>query len=54
MDTRPQLFRETLRRRPTLGEVLAPVLAVLGAAALLALIVATIVWLNSNPDVIAS
>lgn len=47
MDTRPQLFRETPRVRPTLGELLPPLLGVIGAGALLAGIVAIIVWVNS-------
>jgi hypothetical protein len=47
MDSRPQLFRQTLRRRPTVGEVLPLLLALLGAAAFLASIVAILVWLNS-------
>jgi hypothetical protein len=53
MDTRPQLFRENLRRRPTLGEIVAPLLALLGAGALLAVIVVAIVWVNSAPDILA-
>jgi hypothetical protein len=47
MDQRPQLFRQQLRRRPSLGELLPLLLALTGAGALLALIVAIIVWANS-------
>lgn len=47
MDQRPQLFRQELRRRPSLGEVLPLLLALAGAGTLLGLIVAIIVWANS-------
>jgi hypothetical protein len=47
MDQRPQLFRQELSRRPRLGELLPLLLTLAGAVALLALIVAIIVWANS-------
>lgn len=47
MDTRPQLFRETPRTRPTLGELLPPILGLVGAGALLAVIVSILLWVNS-------
>ena len=49
MDDRPQLFRENLRRRPSLRDLVGPLLALLGGCALLALIVRFIVWLNVEP-----
>jgi fatty acid desaturase len=49
MDTRPQLLRETPRRRPSLGEILPPLLVLVGATALLASIVAIIMWVSSAP-----
>lgn len=47
MDQRPQLFRQELRRRPSLGEVLPLLLTLAGALALLALIAGIIVWANT-------
>ena len=50
MDDRPVLYRTELRRRPSLGDILPPLLAVLGSAAFLALIVAVLVWVGSNAE----
>jgi hypothetical protein len=46
-DTRPQLFRETLRTRPTIGDILPPLLGVIGAGTFLFGIVTFLVWMNS-------
>ena len=47
MDQRPQLYRQQLRRRPSLSEMLPLLLGLAGAGALLALIISIIVWADS-------
>jgi hypothetical protein len=47
MDERPHLFRQELRRRPTLGELLPLLMTLVGAGVLLASFVWFIIWTES-------
>jgi hypothetical protein len=46
MDERPQLFRQELRRRPTLGEVVPLLIMVALAGVVFAVFTALIMWAN--------